>query len=793
MKLSLPFTPHTRIVLAIVALQLALGGLFSFYMLAQLVKNEVASRQALGNNTIALTAPAVERMVNAHDLQGIQRYLSGIAADRTVSGLVVTDSSGETLFQQHKPSPPPHPLARWFAAARLPPLVSTTLKSEGRPSGQMSIILSNERLNENVRNLLESAFYLLLLLLVVEMFAVGMLAKLFMSLLAPLSSLATKVAQGAWAATIQPPDGASDEIKNLAAAFSESAKTMRRQIEELEQTRARLTESERRLRNLVNNMQGILLETDQTGRITFLNPTWESLTGYAIGTSLGRPFGEFLAQPAHQAYFAPDRLERIGLFDLQLELRTHSGNSRWLRMNTTLQYSRDGEFTGIIGTLEDITENLKLQQQQREHEQDLYRLTITDPLTGVYNRRHFDNLLANQLYMNLHRGLPLALLIVDIDGFKFINDPYGHPVGDEVLKSVALTLYGNGHQNGAVARLAGDEFAVLLQNTDEKKAGGIARAIHDDIARITIPLTVGELKIQTSIGVAAAPAHGKTPQDLIKAADVALYHAKKNGRNRVDTLSCDRGAAIMDIFSQGFELRNALGSGMILPFMQPIVDLKTGETVAYEVLTRLKRGNEFVPADEFVPIAEDLGLIREMDMFVIGQALALVPKDIHLFLNISLNSFRTPEFTHQLRDLLQSPDARERALTIEFTERQTTEMSEEFIALFEELRAGGCKIALDDFGVGYSTYSYLRRFKPEFVKIDGSFVQQMRHNREDAKIVEHINELSGIFGAQSIAEHVENEETLHHLVDIGVNYGQGYYFGKPTSIYACIWEKAGQT
>lgn len=778
--------------LAIAFLQLALVGLFSFHMLAQIVGNEVASRQALGQSAIALAAPAVERMAAAGDTAGIQRYLSRIMADRAISGITVKDAAGNILFRQYKPITTPHPAAQWFTAAPLQPLISAGLESDGPSRGLLTITLSNEGLNESTQSLLYNVAYLFLLLLAINLLAAGMLVRFFISPLAPLSSLAAKVAQGAWTSTIQPHPGASDEIRNLAEAFSESAKTMRRQIEELEQTRAQLAGSELRLRNLVDNMQEILLETDQAGRITFLNPAWESLTGYAIETSLGRPFAEFLAQPSHQVYFMPERLVQIGLYDLQLELRTQSGNSCWVQMNTTLQYDEAGEFTGIIGTLVDTTENLRLQQQQREHEQDLYRLTITDPLTGIHNRRHFDDLLANLLHMNLHRELPLALLIVDIDGFKFINDTYGHPVGDEALKSVAQTLRANVPQSGAVARLAGDEFAVLLQNVDEEQAGRIARMIHDDIARIAIPLPVGELKLQTSIGVAVAPVHGRAPLDLVRAADVALYHAKRSGRNRVDTLSCDRGAAIMDIFSQGFELRNALGNGMIMPFMQPIVDLKTGEVMAYEVLTRMKRGSEYVPASEFVSIAEDLGLIREMDLFVIRQTLALVPKDIHLFLNISLNSFYTPEFSQELRDLLQSPDARNRPLTIEFTERQTTEISQEFVALFDGLRAGGCKIALDDFGVGYSTYSYLRRLKPEFVKIDGSFVQQMRGNHEDAKIVEHIKELSETCGAQSIAEHIEDEETLHHLAGLGVNYGQGYYFGKPVSIHERAWEGVGR-
>jgi len=390
-------------------------------------------------------------------------------------------------------------------------------------------------------------------------------------------------------------------------------------------------------------------------------------------------------------------------------------------------------------------------------------------------------MLANMMSMTLSKSRQLALLIIDIDGFKFINDTYGHPVGDEVLRTVAdrLTI---GAQGGTVARLAGDEFAVVLQNVGQDEAQAAARRIHQELSNIVINLPVGELRIQTSIGVAVAPAFGKTPQDLVRAADVALYHAKKSGRNRVDTLSKDMGEAIMDIFSQGFELRNALNNGLIAPFLQPIWDLRTNELMAYEVLTRLKRGKDYVAADEFVLIAEDLGLIREMDLFIINKALSSVPKGVHLFVNISMSSFFAPEFLEDFRALLKSPQAQGRQITIEFTERQTTDMTSDFFRLLDDIRAGGCKIALDDFGAGYSTYSYLRQLKPDFVKIDGSFVQQMLTNPLDNKIVEHIRELSSVFGAKSIAEHVEDAKTVEVLTRLGVDFAQGYYYGKPKLI-----------
>ncbi len=790
MKRFQPRTLHKRIMFAIALLQLIVVGLFALYLLIQQVGNELTNRQVLGHKMIGITAPAVSHLIQ-YDPAGITAYLGSMLGDHAVAGITVKDSAGNVLFQQAKESGNLHPVAGWFQAAEARPRISAELKSGQGPLGLITIELSNNPLNEKIHRLLNDVSYLFLLLLGVDLIAIQLLVRSVMAPLTPLAALAREVSQGNWEKTMLATEAnASEEVKNLSDAFIESAKTMRQQIHDLEETRGQLAENELKLRNLVNNMQEVLLEVDHNGLVSFLNPAWEALTGYATETSLQRPFAEFLAQPKQMAYFESGRLEHIPLSEFQLEVRAQDGRSVWMQMNTSLQHDENGAFLGVISTLEDISETLRLQELQRQHEQDLYHLTITDPLTGVYNRRHFDSLLENLLHLNLHRGHSLALVIVDLDGFKFINDTYGHPVGDEVLRTVANALRANEHQGSAVARIAGDEFALLLPNVNEVQADKFGHMIHDSLSRIVIPLPVGQLTVQTSIGIAVAPVHGKLPQDLVRAADVALYHAKKSGRNRVDTLSRERGAAIMDIFSQGFEVRNAIAAGMILPFMQPIVDLKTRKVFAYEVLTRMRRGDSFVPADDFIPIAEDLGLIRDMDLFVITQALTLIPKNVHLFVNISLNSFYAPEFTQQLRGLLHSPIAQGRPITIEFTERQTTEMSKDFIQMFSEIRAGGCNVALDDFGVGYSTYSYLRQLRPEFIKIDGSFVLQLKENKEDVKIVEQIRELAQVVGAHTIAEHIEDEETIAMLVEMGVNFGQGYYFSKPVNVADQHWLNA---
>jgi diguanylate cyclase (GGDEF)-like protein/PAS domain S-box-containing protein len=781
MMLHLPRTLHMRLVLAVALIQLLAVSAFAAYWVVVEVSSAVDARQVLAHRMLNIAAPSVERMLGAADGQELRRYLDRVGADPLISGLTVKNLRGEPIYERRGNRVALHWLAARFEPAPLRAGLSTQLWRDGQVLGVLTLSLANEPINAQVNDVIQQVMLFFFVVLVLDLIATQLIIRFFVAPLGPLTEMAMNVSQGVLDSTVMPEATASDEVKKVGLALVTSARMMQKQIRDLEQTRAQLAQNELRLRNLVNSMREVLVELDRNGAILFLNPAWEALTGYAVGECLGKPFSQFLAQPQQQAVFTFGRLETLAPTDVQLEIRARDGHSVWMQMNTAPQYDEHRACTGIVSTLEDVSEQLRLQQLQREHEQELLQLSITDPLTGVYNRRHFDKLMQNVLAMNLGRQQPVALIIIDIDGFKFINDTYGHPVGDEVLRKVADVLLKN-REGGVVARLAGDEFAVVLANVGEEAAGAIARAMHQEIGRIVIDLPVGDLHVQTSIGVAVAPAFGTTPQELVRAADVALYHAKKSGRNRVDTLSRDMGEAIMDIFSQGFELRNALQNGLIAPFLQPIHDLQTGGLMAYEVLTRLKRGEEYVAADEFVLIAEDLGLIREMDLFIIRTALGSVPRDVHLFLNISLNSFHSPEFVTEFKTLLQSPLARGRPLTIEITERQTTEIGGEFFGLIQELRAGGVRIALDDFGAGYSTYAYLRQLKPDFVKIDGSFVQQILTDSHDRQIVEHIRELSAAFGAKSIAEHVEDRRTLEALARMGVDYAQGYFFGRPKRV-----------
>jgi diguanylate cyclase (GGDEF)-like protein len=450
-----------------------------------------------------------------------------------------------------------------------------------------------------------------------------------------------------------------------------------------------------------------------------------------------------------------------------------------MHLEASAQHDHSGRFTGVIGTLGDITQSVEFNHLLIRYQDDLYRQSVTDPLTGLYNRRHFDIQLDVILSDLLPQGQSVCLLIIDVDGFKFINDTYGHPAGDEALRTIADLLRGRARSHDYIARLAGDEFALVLMHAGLHDATEIANALHDAINSASIDLPVGHVQLRCSIGVAAAPVHGSSAQALVSAADVALYHAKRRGRNRVEVLSPDISKALMSIFSQGFQLRNALETGNLVPAFQPICDINTGLPVAYEALARMQHNGTLIMAADFITVAEELGLTREIDLHIIGQSLRLAPIGYGLFLNLDPSSFNDRDFAHELGALLGPACQDGRSITIEITERENIAITDALFDDIQTLRDLGCKLALDDFGSGYSTYHFLNLFRPEYIKIDGMFVRRMLKHGSDRKIVQHIHDLAISFGAQTIAESVEDEATREALLRMGVHNAQGMHLGSP--------------
>ena len=782
MRLRLfPRTLRARIAASFSILLLFTAAAVTLAFARQAAHTHLETQQQLAQNLMVFVEPAVRGMVTNYDVTGLDNYMQKIAADPAIASIRIVDESGGSLLYQHQGNAEP---ASWMSrilagVSGASPLLISEINVNGAKVGRIEAVLSYAPLNQSVRRVIVVGSALTAIVLAVAFLLTYLLLTRFTAPLRPLMEWAREFAHGNWHPRVKLIESGSREIQELNQAFADGSATMRHYIQSLEETRELLEYSETRLRKLVNGMHEILFELDADGRIIFLNPAWQALTGFAADDSLGKSFSDFLLGEDAIHDFEANALPRLHEKNREISLRSADGKHLWMSLDADAQTDSAGNFTGIIGTFSDITKSVELNHLLSRYQDELYHLSVTDPLTGLYNRRHFDSQLEVILSDHLPKNMPVCLLLIDLDGFKFINDTYGHPFGDEVLRTTAQLLKQQVRRNDYIARLAGDEFAMVLKNTDIENATRIAQKLHDRISDTRIPLPVGHMQLQSSMGVAEAPTHAANAQDLVSAADVALYHSKRGGRNRIEVLSPDISKAVMSIFSQGFQLRNAIEQGHIHPAFQPICNLKNGIPMAYEVLARMRVNGLVIQAKDFITVAEELGLTREVDLHVIGQALLLTPPEHALFLNVDISSFNDKEFVQDLSQLLKPACADGRSITIEITERETIPLSDGLHQDIQTLRAFGCKLALDDFGSGYSTYNFLNQFRPDYLKIEGSFVRGMLQNEADRKIVTHIHELACSFGMQTIAESVEDAATEHALQEIGICNAQGLFYGAP--------------
>ena len=781
-----PGTLRTRMALAFSVLLVCAMIVALLHSATRLAQTQLSSQRQLAHSLVGLLEPAVQQLVMRPGLTGqhlhpaLARTLRDVTRHPAIGSVRITDVASHTLYQHTQDLEPPSWLTRLLTREnRAQRLMAVEFSYPGGRGGRIELALSYGPLNTSIQELVvQSGLFLGALLVLIIAITYSLLAR-FTAPLKPLTEMAREVSRGNWLPKVALIESGSSEIRELNRAFAAGSANMQHHVQSLEETRELLAHSEHRLRKLINGMREILFELDQDGDVSFLNPAWEQLTGFSVAETLGRPFVDFLMEKEVAQLFAPDQLAALQAKQCEVSLRTAAGKQLWMHLEASAQHDNTGRFTGVIGTLGDITQSVELNRLLTRSQEDLYRLSVTDPLTGLYNRRHFDSQLEVILADQLPHGQSVCLLMIDVDGFKFINDTYGHPAGDEALRTIAGLLRARARGHDYIARLAGDEFALVLKNAGLYDATEIANALHDTINATRIDLQVGHVQLQCSIGVAAAPVHGSSAQELVSAADVALYHAKRRGRNRVEVLSPDISKALMSIFSQGFQLRNALAQGNLMPAFQPICDIRTGEPIAYEALARMRHNGALITAANFISVAEELGLTREVDLHIIEQSLRLAPLGYGLFLNLDPSSFSDRGFARELGELVGPGCRSGRSITIEITERENVVITDALIADIQYLRGLGCKLALDDFGSGYSTYHFLNLFRPDYLKIEGTFVRRMLKHESDHKIVQHIHDLAQSFGAQTIAESVEDEATREALLHMGIHNAQGMHLGSP--------------
>ncbi|ADC89535.1 diguanylate cyclase/phosphodiesterase [Thermocrinis albus DSM 14484] len=410
-----------------------------------------------------------------------------------------------------------------------------------------------------------------------------------------------------------------------------------------------------------------------------------------------------------------------------------------------------------------------------------------DPLTELYNQRVFWELLSYEVDRARRHQYKFALLVVDVDNFKVINDSYGHTFGDMFLRHVAALLLSSLRREDIVARYGGDEFVAILPYTDETGAYTAALRILDAFEREGMTAPDGRtVRATASIGVAVFPDHGEDPRHLFSVADEMMYKVKRSGKHGVRIPSVeDLDEIAHELARKNVMVMSAVEEGRVIPYFQPIADCSTLKVVAYEVLARIEeKDGSVIPAGKFIDIAESLSLVFKLDLMVFEKACRVLfdkfkNDDIKLFFNISPKALVLSNYLSDMKRILREIGLDPARIVFEITERETVrnlELLKKFVA---ELKMEGFQFAIDDFGSGFSSFAYVKHFPIDYIKVEGEFVRELKRSRVDYALVNSAVTLARILNIKTIAEFVESSETLDVLRAIGVDMAQGFYIGKP--------------
>ncbi|SNZ08164.1 diguanylate cyclase/phosphodiesterase [Persephonella hydrogeniphila] len=433
----------------------------------------------------------------------------------------------------------------------------------------------------------------------------------------------------------------------------------------------------------------------------------------------------------------------------------------------------------ILSTLLNVVGSIKAIYR---YTKDLEYYATRDPLTNLYNQRVFWELINYEVKRASTHKYKFSLLVIDLDNFKAINDSYGHKFGDKFLIEVANLLEQSIKPGDIVARYGGDEFVIVLPETDAEKAKIVAKRIVETANSFYINTPDGKkINPQFSVGIATFPDNADNEKDLFTIADSMMYKAKMSGKGHVRfPTESDMQEIIKKEQEINLLLIDSINKGNVIPVFQPIINNKTGDIFAYEVLSRLRINNRLIPASKFIEVAEKTGLIHKMDLISIEKALKyLKDSNKKIFINLNPKSFTIQDFFKNIRSIMEKYRIRTERIVFEITERDTVKNFSLLQNLINEQKEHGFYFAIDDFGSGFSSFYYLKQLPIDFIKIEGEFIRNITLDEKDKAFVESIIILAKKLNIKIIAEYVESEEILEMVKELGIEYAQGYYIGKP--------------
>ena len=552
-------------------------------------------------------------------------------------------------------------------------------------------------------------------------------------------------------------------------------------ITERKQTEFALRESEAQLRGLFDNTSDLIQSITPDGRILFVNRAWRETLGYSAEEVAVLNIFDVIYTDFREHYSALLQRLMAGEGDgiMETSFRMKDGGIVAVEGHVTVGFEQ-GQPVAIRGIFRNVTE-------RKQAEQRIVEMATHDVLTGLPNRTLLQDRIAQALAHNRRSQEQAAVLFIDLDHFKVINDSLGHDVGDALLQEVAARLAAIVRSEDTVARQGGDEFIVLLPNL---ASALVVEAVAQKILGALIqPYQIHEkeLHIGGSIGIALFPSDGEDVDTLLKNSDIAMYHAKENGRNNYQFFAPEMNQRAAEKHSLGIDLRHTLERDELLLYFQPVIDMPSGNLTSMEVLLRWQHPKHgLILPSKFIPLAEEIGLIVPIGEWVLQQSCLQivawrelgydVPK---LAINLSARQFRHKTLVADIMRILLETGVEPRCLVLEITESMLVENIEETIKILHQLSALGLEISIDDFGTGYSSLSYLKRYPINTLKIDYSFVRDITTDPNDAAIIAAIIAMAHSLKMGVVAEGVETEEQLTFLTRQGCARFQGFYFSQP--------------
>ncbi len=537
----------------------------------------------------------------------------------------------------------------------------------------------------------------------------------------------------------------------------------------------------------LNSIGDAVLCTDISGNITYLNLVAEAMTGWRREEATGKPLAEvfrIIDGPTRKTARDPMEMavaqnRTVGL-TVNCVLIRRDGFESAIEDSAAPIHDRAGRVIGAVIVFHDVSAARAMSIQMTHSAQH-------DVVTNLPNRLLLSDRISQAIALANRQNRPVALIFLDLDRFKYINDSLGHSTGDQLLCSVSKRLLASVRRSDTVSRLGGDEFVILLSEiTYPEDAATSAKKI---LLSLQAPHSIGgqDLHIDGSIGISIYPYDGEDAETLIKNADTAMYHAKESGRDNFQFFKAEMNLRAMERQSLEGSLRRALEREEFLLHYQPTVNLDSGEITGVEALIRWRQSDRgLVPASQFVPIAEDCGLIIPIGRWVLREACrqarawqdaGLPPLPIAV--NVSAVEFREKGFVESVRTILSETGLAARYLKLELTERVLMDDVESTASVLQELKIMGVHLAVDDFGTGYSSLSYLRQFPIDVLKIDQSFVQQITADPDDSTIVSAIINMGKSLKHLVVAEGIETQLQRAYLQALSCAEGQGYLFSRP--------------